>query len=113
MDYSKILRLINLFSSENCEEKYEFFFSLFDSNSDGKIEKEELNEFLFIFFDFLTQTNFEDNSELEKDKTFFKQNKERDIANAIKEIAYDINSKYSGKEGYLSFEEWKEWMRVS
>ena len=39
-------------------EQLEFFFSLFDSNSDGKIERDELNYFYNIFFEFLLHAPF-------------------------------------------------------
>ncbi|EAR87341.1 EF hand protein (macronuclear) [Tetrahymena thermophila SB210] len=111
MDYSKFIKMIHLMQYGQKKDQLEFIFQLFDTNNDGKIERDDLYSFYQNFFDFLMQAPF-----IEKDKEMFKLQsdlmklKDNEIAQAIKKISDEINQQHCNNQDFMAFEQWSQLM---
>ncbi|KAL4465883.1 hypothetical protein ABPG74_004120 [Tetrahymena malaccensis] len=111
MDYSKLIKIIYLMQHGEKKEQLEFIFQLFDTNNDGKVEKDELKAFYQNFFDFLMQAPFTEKDEkIQSLQREILKAKDNQIASVIKELSDEINQKYCNNQGFMAFEQWSQLM---
>ncbi|KAL4494034.1 hypothetical protein ABPG72_015990 [Tetrahymena utriculariae] len=111
MDYSKLIKIIHLMQHGEKKEQLEFIFQLFDTNNDGKIERDELNAFYQNFFDFLMQAPFTEKDEkIQELSREIMKAKDNEIASAIQKISDEINQQYCNNQGFMAFEQWSQLM---
>ena len=105
----KFLKSMGQLSKGIGEDRLRFIYSMFDMDDDKFIEKEEMLNVFFFFYEAMNQVEFE-NNDLNLLKNKIGESSEQQIMLSIQDIVNEIYDNFQTKSGILVYDGWKTWI---